>query len=189
MSEKEGEYPVERDVLDEHMGVLYKELRALVSRHMSRWERPGHTLSPTDVVHEAYLKLVQDKSEFKDSGHLRAIVVTAARNLLVDYARAKKTQKRGGGRDRTTLMDVYAIGQDFSLDVLDVNMAIEKLASSWPRQARVAELRLFGELTFDEIAEVMKHARQTVSDDWAFARAWLIRQMRTEEEGDVGAAE
>jgi len=166
-----------RDSVDQEMASMYDELRRLVAKHMRLKERPNHTLCPTDVVHEAYLKLAEQKTAVKGTGNLRALVVKAVRNILVDYARARSSQKRGGDRERETLVDVHGMYQGCSIDVLDLHLALEKLAQKRPRQARVSELKLFGEMDLLEIAEVIGISRNTVSEDWAFSRAWLMREL------------
>jgi RNA polymerase sigma factor (TIGR02999 family) len=157
---------------DELLPLVYEELRALASAFM-RAERKGHTLQPTAIVHEAYLRMVQSTSaHWSSRTHFMAI-----RRVLIDHARRTTAQKRGGERQRVALADDDRVATGPDLDLLDLNEALERLAAANPRQSRIVELRFFGGLTNEEVATVMDLSRATVSDEWAFARAWLAREM------------
>ena len=156
------------------IALVYAEMRALASSYLR--DRPDHTLQPTALVHEAYLKLGRSSPEFNDQEHFKAMAAAAMRQVLVDHARRKLAAKRGGGArvdiDVSTVMDTSGDGR-LEFRTLELNDLLETLASADPRAARVAELRLFGGLTQEQIAKVLSVSRMTVTTDWNFARAWL----------------
>jgi RNA polymerase sigma factor (TIGR02999 family) len=159
--------------------LVYSELRALAGAAMKR-ERPGHTLQPTAVVHEAFLRLVgSDQAAWKDRSHFIGIATRVMRQLLIDHARKRGTERRGGDLQRVSLVDVEQVsdGQDESVDVLALHQALDELAQLDPRQAQIVELRYFGGLTGDETAELLGVSRRTVNGDWLMARAWLHRRL------------
>ena len=157
--------------------LVYDELRAVASRIMSR-ERPGHTLQPTVLVHEAYMKLIDQESlRWNDRAHFLAIAARAMRQILIDYARRRGTDKRGGPWKRVTLDDEIALGPGPDLELLDLNSALERLAALDGRAAHVAELRLFGGLSVEEAAHVLSVSPRTIKADWAMARMWLSREL------------
>ncbi len=162
---------------------FYDELRAYVARHMVKNERHNHTLQPTEVVHEALLRLSLHKGAFANPAHLRATGIRAAHQVLVDYARQRSAQKRGGQRDRTTLVDGHAIQEELSLDILDLEAALDKLGARWPRQREVALLRLWC-MTGKEIGQVLGIQDSTVKTHWQFARAFLRRELGDREEAE-----
>lgn len=155
---------------------VYPELQR-IARGKLRRQRPGQTLSPTGLVHEAYLKLVryQDVS-WQGRAHFFGAASGAMRRILVDRARAKATQKRSG--ERVTLSEAEASAA-LSLDeLLDLDAALERLGTERPRWVRVVECRYFGGLTLEETAEAVGISHGTVSNDWRMARAWLQRELR-----------
>jgi RNA polymerase sigma factor (TIGR02999 family) len=159
--------------------LVYSELRALAGAAMKR-ERPGHTLQPTAVVHEAFLRLVgSDQAAWKDRSHFIGIATRVMRQLLIDHARKRGTERRGGDLQRVSLVDVEQVsdGQDESVDLLALHQALDELAQLDPRQAQIVELRYFGGLTGDETAELLGVSRRTVNGDWLMARAWLHRRL------------
>jgi RNA polymerase sigma factor (TIGR02999 family) len=157
--------------------VLYRELHDMARRRL-QGERRGMTLQTTALVHEAYLRLVgQRRLEFRDRGHFLALAATMMRRVLVDRARARAAGKRGGGAEQVTLTGVEAAGLDPAVELLDVDRALERLAAAYERPARVVELRFFGGLEFEEIAAVLEISDRTAKRDWAFARAWLAREL------------
>lgn len=157
--------------------VLYRELHGMARRRLAR-ERSTNTLQTTDLVHEAYLRLIdQRRVDWRDRGHFLALAATMMRRVLVDRARARRAGKRGGGGLPVTLTDAAAAGLDPAIEVLDVDRAVERLAANYPRPARVVELRFFGGLELSEIGAVLDVAERTVRRDWAFARAWLAREL------------
>jgi RNA polymerase sigma factor (TIGR02999 family) len=165
---------------EELMPLVYDELRRLARGYMSR-EAPAHTLQPTALVHEAYLKLV-DASRISWQGrtHFFAVGAQVMRRLLIDHARGRNRLKRGGRWRRVTFSEVLPhVGHgDLDLDqLLVLNDALDRLASLDPRQARVVELRFFGGLTVAEVAHVLGVSQRTVEGDWTHARAWLNREL------------
>ena len=156
---------------------VYDELRH-IARQRLRHERPDHTLSPTDLVHEAFLKLAPSTNvDWRNRAHFFAIASRAMRNVLVDHATRRSAAKRGGGASTLTLDDTGA-ERDVSLDeLIALSDALERLERIDARQARVVECRFFGGLSIDETAEALSIAPATVSRDWTFARAWLHREL------------
>ena len=166
----------------ELLNVVYDDLRHLAHRYMSR-ERADHTFQPTALVHEAYLKLVdQTRVDWKGKTHFFAVGAQAMRRILIDHARSRKRNKRGGDWLRISWAEeIFPHGRcDLSdEELLDLDRAIEDLARSDPRQARVVELRFFGGLTVDEAAEALGVSKRTADGDWAAARAWLRKRLES----------
>jgi RNA polymerase sigma factor (TIGR02999 family) len=161
---------------------LYDELRALAAGRMAA-ERAGGSLDATSLVHEAYLRLLgQTRVRWADTAHFRAVAATMMRRVLVDRARARLADKRGGGRERVTLTGLGADTED-QLDLVDLDGALERLAVESPRQAEVVTLRCFGELTVEETASVIGVSPRTVKGEWRVAQAWLRRAL--DGEGDA----
>jgi RNA polymerase sigma factor (TIGR02999 family) len=165
---------------------VYDELRRLASAYMSR-EIPGHTLQPTALVHEAYLKLVdQTRASWKGRTHFFAVGARVMRRLLVDHARERGAVKRGAGWQRVSLCHVPGPSAPLQLDaeqLLTLNAALDRLADVDEREARIVILRFFGGLTVEEVAEVLGVSKRTVEADWRHARAWLQRALSG---GDAG---
>jgi RNA polymerase sigma factor (TIGR02999 family) len=162
--------------LERLLPVVYQELRRLAASQLRR-ERDGHTLQPTALAHEAYLRLVGHGIHYQGRHHFLAVAARAMRGILVDYARRRRAQKRGGGQapvalDATMIADA---GRAVAFD--DLDRALQDLARMSERQARVVELRYFGGLTIEETAEVLGVSPVTVKRDWAIARAWLYREL------------
>ena len=157
------------------MPLVYDELRRIAARYISR-ERPGQTLQATALVNEAYVRLAAERPrEFANKTHFLAIAALSMRQILVQRARARKAEKRGGAPQRITLDD-RNIGQAHlpaDVDVLALDEALSKLAALDPEQARIVELRYFGGLTVEETADVIGSSPATVKRHWAMARAWL----------------
>lgn len=157
--------------------LVYQELRKIARRLMSR-ERPGHTFQPTDLVHEAFIKLTQqDRVDWKGRSHFFAIGAQHMRRILVDHARSKATVKRGQTPQRVELTEGLALYVDRPSDVLALDDALEKLAKLDPRQAQIVELRFFGGLTVQEVAEVLGVSKRTVEAEWTMIRAWLRHEL------------
>jgi len=166
-----------REATDELAETLYPELRRLAGALMRR-ERPGHTLQPTALVGEAFLRLVdQTGATWQDRAHFLGVAARVMRQVLVDHARRRGAAKRAGGQERVTFTENLAPGSDDGLAVLDLHRALEKLAAFDERGARVAELRLFAGLTAVETAEVTGVSERTVRSDWNAARLWLAREL------------
>jgi RNA polymerase sigma-70 factor, ECF subfamily len=157
--------------------LVYDELRRLAAAYIRR-ERPGQTLQATALVHEAYVRLVQEKGQqFQSRNHFLAIAALSMRQILVQRARARKAAKRGGDPERITLDEHLIADRGRPIDVLALDTALEKLAALDERQARVVELRYFGGLSLEEAADVLAISPATVKRDWTLARAWLKREL------------
>lgn len=158
------------------MVAVYDDLKNIAQAHM-RAESEGHTWQPTALVHEAYMRLVdQSRVEWNGRTHFLAVASRVMRRLLIDHARRKKTARRGGGR-HITLLDQHAATQSDPLELLALDAALDKLAAVKERPARTVELRYFGGLEIKEVAEVLDVSEMTVKRDWNYAKAWLYREM------------
>src|SRR4029450_13450640 len=152
------------------------ELTPLV--HYMEGERPGHTLQTTALVNEAYLCLAdQTNPNWQSRAHFFAVAARAMRQILVSYARSNRAQKRGGGGARIELDESAILSPEQSKEIVDLHEALERLAALDSRKSQVVELKFFGGLNYDEIAEVLKIARRTVRRDWEFARLWLYTEL------------
>ncbi len=162
---------------DDLLPHVYASLRAIADGAMRRWDSSS-TLQPTALVHEAYLKLFGGElPEFADRDHFLAVSANAMRNLLVDRARARKAQKRGGDNEREPI-DVLLLGfEEYSTDVLDLHAALEELAGFAPDAAKIVEMRFFGGSTAEETARVLGISSRTVEREWRSARAWLFNRL------------
>jgi RNA polymerase sigma factor (TIGR02999 family) len=168
----EGQQPV-----DELLPIVYQELRKLAAAYLRR-ERPGQTLQPTALVHEAYLRLLKDRPDrWQNRAHFCAIAAHSMRQILIERARARAAIKRGGPQARVTLDEALVAGEDRSIDLLALDAALERLAGLDAEQARLVELRYFGGLTIEETAEAMAISPATVKRHWTVARAWLAREL------------
>jgi RNA polymerase sigma-70 factor, ECF subfamily len=164
--------------LEELLPLVHQELRRLARRYMSR-ERPGHTLQTTALVNEAYLKLVNSRHvNWQSRAHFFAISAQLMRRILVDYARDRRYQKRGGGVPRVTFDEALMGLREKGRDLVALDDALKGLAGFDPRKSNVVELRFFGGLSVEETAEVLKVSPDTVMRDWRLAKAWLGREMR-----------
>ncbi len=164
----QGNPDAERQLLP----VLYNELHRLASSHL-RHERPGHTLQPTALVNEAYLKLVDQREQWSSRTQFFALASQMMRRVLVDYARQRNRVKRGGGDTPQQLDEAAAMSEERSAEILELDEALDKLAKLEPRQVRVVELRYFAGLTIEEVADQLQVSPKTVKRDWTVARAWL----------------
>jgi RNA polymerase sigma factor (TIGR02999 family) len=165
------------DAAPQLMPLVYDELHRLAGRQMRR-ERSDHTLQATALVHEAYLRLVnQPQRTWQNRAHFIAVAAQVMRRLLVDYARARRTSKRGSEPQRVPLEQEPLITEEQSEEVVSLDEALERLAQLDERQSRIVELRFFGGLTVDETAEVLCISSKTVKRDWTLARAWLHREV------------
>ncbi|HEX6134804.1 MAG TPA: sigma-70 family RNA polymerase sigma factor [Longimicrobiales bacterium] len=163
-----GESAVERLV-----PLIYDDLRAIAHRQLAR-EHRNHTLQTTALVHEAYLKLVDDnRVTARGRAYFFAAAGRAMRQVLVDHARRRATRKRGGGAEAMSLDESRIAVDDFAAELLDLDRALDRLAGLNPRHARVVECRFFGGLSVEETAEALDVSARTVKSDWALARAWL----------------
>jgi RNA polymerase sigma factor (TIGR02999 family) len=167
-----------KSATDELVLLLGSELREIAQRHL-RYEHRDHTLQPTALVNEVYLRLIgQTRIDWKNTCHFRAMASQLMRRILVDHARAKGAEKRGGARQRVCLDDTpLAISSD-PLEILALEELLTTLHSLNPRHAQIVECRVFGGLTIEETAESLGVSTATVKNDWRFARAWLASQLQ-----------
>jgi RNA polymerase sigma factor (TIGR02999 family) len=169
----------DRTALDRLMPLVYDQLRALADRSLCH-ERSGHTLQGTALVHEAYLKLVDQRQvRWQDRAHFFGVAAQLMRRILVDHARRHRAAKRGSGERRLPLDEAEAAASQPPLvDWLALDGALDRLATLDERQARIVELRFFGGLTIEETAAVLQVSPATVKNDWSLARAWLYRELQ-----------
>jgi RNA polymerase sigma factor (TIGR02999 family) len=163
-----------REALDRLVPLVYEDLRRLAVGYMGR-ESPGHALQPTALVHEAYVRLIdQRRVHWKNRAHFFGVAASLMRRILVDHARRRRAEKRGGEAERITLTeDVLPAAQPDALDVLSLHESLERLAAFDPQLARIVELRYFGGLTIEEAAAVIGVSPATVVREWTIAKAWL----------------
>ncbi len=163
--------------LDRLIPIVYDQLRAIAHRQRAR-EAADHTLDTTALVNEAYLRLVDDaRVTRRGRAYFFGAAARAMRQILVDYARRRDALKRGGGMEVVTLEDGHSPVDGFAAELLDLEAALQRLAQLSPRQAQVVELRYFGGLEVDEVAELLRVSVRTVELDWTMARAWLFREL------------
>jgi len=161
--------------------LVYEELRRLAHRQMGA-ERPDHTLQTTALANEAYLRLAdQTNPRWQNRAHFFAVAARAMRQILVSYARSQQAQKRGGGVFKVDLDEAALVSPEESREIVDLHEALEQLSAFDSRKAQVVELKYFGGLNYDEIAEVLKISRITVRRDWEFAKVWLYTELRSAE--------
>ena len=157
--------------------LVYRELYRLAAGYM-RGEQPEHTLQATALVNEAYLRLIDWKNvQWKNRGHFLGVAAQVMRRVLVDYARSRRSDKRGGGARPVSLDEAPTLAQDRVGLLVDVDEALNRLAAIDPKRAKVVELRYFGGLSVEETAEVLKISPITVIRNWNFAKAWLLREL------------
>ena len=170
----------DREALDQLMPLVYQELHRMASRYMTG-ERAGHTLQSTALVHEAYVRLVDQRlADWQNRAQFFGLAAQAMRRILVDHARSRGRAKRGSGEPRAAMDAIDAVAAPDSVDVEDavaIDVALNKLQAIDPGQAEIVELRFFGGLTVEETAEVLSLSPRTVKREWALARAWLHREL------------
>jgi RNA polymerase sigma factor (TIGR02999 family) len=167
----------DEEALDKLTPLVYEELRRQASRYMRR-ERRGHSLQTTALINEAFLRLIDAKDvHWQDRAHFFAIAANLMRRVLVDHARRRDAEKRGGSALRLTLDEALAVAKETDVDLLAIDEALDRLAKIDPKQARVVELRFFSGLTVDETAAALGVSPKTVKRDWSVARAWLCREI------------
>ena len=166
-----------KTALDSLRPVVYDELRRLAAIYLHR-ERPGHTLQATAVVHEAYMRLVDQRSvQWQNRAHFFGIAAQMIRRILVDHARGVRAAKRGGGAVALSLDEALGVSEKRDLEVEALDDALHTLSQVDPQQARVVELRFFTGLSIEETAEVLRISESTVKRDWISAKAWLFREL------------
>ncbi len=157
--------------------LLYEELRRL-ARFFLASERSNHTLQPTALVHEAYLRLIDQHSvDWRNRAHFLGVAASMMRRILINHAEARNAAKRNGGAEFVALEDALGVFLDARLDLLELNRSLERLTELDPQQGRVVELRYFGGLSIDETAEVLGISPATVKREWSTAKIWLLHQM------------
>ena len=167
----------DESAMDKLMPLVYNELRRLAHRYMIR-EKAGHTLQTTALVNEAYLRLVDLKRiEWQDRAHFFAMAAKFMRRILVDFARSRGYQKRGGDAQKVSLDESLFVSPEPGADLIRIDEALSSLAEFDARKARVVELRFFGGMTEEETAEVLHVSRETVKRDWKLARNWLLCEL------------
>jgi RNA polymerase sigma factor (TIGR02999 family) len=167
----------DKEALDKLMPVVYDELRRQAARYLRR-EQAGHTLQTTALIHEAYVRLVDQRNvQWQNRAHFFGIAAQMMRRILVDHARTKKRAKRGGSDVKVSLADATVAVKGQDLDVVALDEALTRLAEIDEQQSRVVELRFFSGLTVEETAEVMGISAATVKRDWSMAKAWLHREL------------
>lgn len=170
----------DKAALDQLMPLVYDELRRIAHRYLGR-ERVGHTLQSAALVNEAYLKLIGERQmDWQNRAHFFAVAAQLMRMILVDYARTRNRDRRGGGAQRVSLEDALAVADEQSADLVALDDAMKALAAFDERKSKVAELRFFGGLSIEETAEVLHISPVTVMREWRLAKAWLYRQLNRE---------
>jgi RNA polymerase sigma factor (TIGR02999 family) len=163
---------------DRLLPLVYDELRKLAAARMAR-ERPGHTLQPTALVHEAWLRLGADRQPaWQGRAHFFAAAAEAMRRILIDSARRRLAQRRGGGHEHVLIDELEVVAAETDSRVLRVNEALEKFAVNEPEKARLVKLRYFAGFTLEEAAQALEIAEPTARRWWAYARAWLLEEMQ-----------
>jgi RNA polymerase sigma factor (TIGR02999 family) len=169
-----------RQALEDLVPVVYAELHRIAARYF-RHERPGHTLQATGLVHEAYLKLIdQERVRWQNRAQFFGVAAQLMRRILVDHARTSNAAKRGGGLRPVTLVDVAGPSSTGGIDVIALDEALTRLTNLYPEQGRLVELRFFGGLTIEETGEALGISPATVKRQWMVARAWLLRDLEGE---------
>lgn len=170
---REGDHEAEAQLIP----LVYSELRRLAAMCLNR-ERGDHTLEPTALVHEAFLRLTNENQPmWQNRAHFFGVSARLMRQILVDYARRHRAHKRGGPQEKLPLDDVLAFTPEKSTEIVALDEALDRLSKQDERQARIVEMKFFGGLGMDEIAEVLKISSKTVNRDWTMARAWLHQEM------------
>jgi RNA polymerase sigma factor (TIGR02999 family) len=169
----DGDRSAEADLIP----LIYGELRRRAAAYM-RLERPDHTLQPTALVHETYLRLMGQHEDWQNRSQFFGVAAQQMRRILVDHARKHKATKRANGEMRTPFSDALAAAMERPRELVAIDEALERLDGEYPRQAKVVEMRFFGGYAENEIAEILGISPETVKRDWKFAKAWLSREVR-----------
>jgi len=170
----------DRAALDQLLPVVYQELRRMAGNYL-RQENPGHTLQPTALVHEAWLRLIdQARVDWRNRAQFFGVAAQMMRRILVDHAKAKHREKRGGDAVKLSLDDAINLSLERAADLLALDDALDELTRVDERKSRVVELRYFGGFTVEEIAQILEVSPETVMRDWKLAKAWLYQQIRQE---------
>ena len=168
----------DRSALDQLTPLVHAELHNLARRYLSK-EMPGHTLQATALVNEAYMRLIDWQNvEWQNRAHFFGVSAQLMRHILVDYARSRRSHKRGGGAVEVSLDQAAVISSERAADFVALDDALNSLAAFDPRKSRIVELRFFGGLSIEETAEVMQVSPATVKREWSLAQAWLYRELK-----------
>jgi RNA polymerase sigma-70 factor (ECF subfamily) len=168
----------DQSAFNQLLPLVHAELKGIARRYLGR-ERIGHTLQPTALVNEAYLRLIDiNRIRWESRSHFLSMAARVMRRVLVDAARARRYQKRGGGALRVTLDDGMLVTGEEGQDLVALDAALDALAVIDPRKSRVVEMKFFGGLTVEEIAEILQVSGDTVRRDWRLAKLWLLRELR-----------
>ena len=171
-----------RSIVDAMMPLMYSQMHQMAERQLRR-ERADHTLNATALIHEAYVKLIgQEKVSWQNRAHFMSVAAMAMRRILINYAKSRRAEKRGGGNAVATFNEEFHNRQAKAEELIDLDEALSNLAGFNERQAKVVEFSFFGGLTHKEIAEVLKVSVPTIHRDWRLAKAWLSAQMAEDEE-------
>lgn len=171
----------DRAAAEQLLPLVYDELKRLAGSYMKR-EQPGHSLQPTALVHEAFLRLVdQDQVSYQGQTHFFALSAQAMRRILVDHARARGRERRGGDRRRVAFDEETIFSRSREEDILVIDDLLTRLAELDSRQAKIVELRFFGGLKVEDVAEALSLSKRTIEAEWTMARAWLRNQLSEEE--------
>ncbi len=163
--------------LEQLIPLVYEELRKMAKQYMQS-QRIGHTLQPTALIHEVYVKLAgQQEQSWKNRAHFFGVAAQAMRHILVDYVRHRGYQKRGGNAQRVELDEAMIVSSERAAGLVELDEALTKLAKLDERKSRVVELKYFGGLSNEEMAEVLNVTTKTIIRDWQFARTWLLREL------------
>ncbi len=168
----------DRSAVEKLLPAVYAELHR-IAHHYMHLERTDHVLQTTALVNEAYIRLVDSRQQhWRSRAHFFAVSAQVMRQILVDFARSRRSQKRGGKRRQVSLHEAQCLSDERDIDLVALNKAMDALAAFDERKSRVVEMRFFGGLNTEEIAEVLKVSPNTVLSDWSFAKAWLCRELR-----------
>lgn len=175
----------DRGALDKLMPMVYGELRRM-ARHYMRRQPAGHTLQTTALIHEAFIRLVDQKAKgWQDRAHFFAVAAQAMRHILVDYARARGRAKRGGKASRVSLEEAAIVSGERAAELVALDDALDALAVIDPRKCRIVEMRYFAGLSIEETARVLKVSPETVMRDWRLAKTWLLRELSREKNDEA----
>lgn len=167
----------DQTALDDLMPIVYDELRRMAKRFMNRQDS-GHTMQTTELIHEAYLKLLgNEEKNWKNRSHFFGVAAQAMRHILVDHARSKHSQRRGGDKQKITLAENQFVTNERADEIVALDDALTRLAELDERKSRVVEMKFFAGLNFEEIAEVLQMSIITIKRDWSFARNWLSKEI------------
>lgn len=171
----------DQEALNQLMPLVYEELRQMANYYM-RNERKGHTLQTSALVNEAYLRLVDHENiQWQNRSHFFGLAAQAMRRILVDHARSRNYQKRGGGAEQVSLDEAATLAEDRAAELIALDDALQELAKFDQRKSRIVEMRYFGGLSGEEVAEALGISTATVSRDWETAKAWLLRELSRKE--------